>query len=255
MSIISKKVTSTRRDTDVSPLGINPLAHKKHRSVPARFMVRPVADSYYTFDRIIFSILVLTVIALTLLYVLKFGFDTNMYLRCPDNGQPCQNPIYKQDCYNLKDNIGRKIQIDPNLCNVETFPAGFVYGTPPTSYYDELPVLFLILLLLSFGINHLVWNMGGDRTMVIKILITPKTEAGTEAINKHFREQGMKEKMFLKASKVKQEQLKDGSLLLRIPSFNNLSLSDATWRQFALDIMKSNGAEIDTDYTLMVTQE
>jgi hypothetical protein len=156
------------------------------------------------------------------------------------------------DCTHIPTSLWGHTSIDPIICTTPTLYPGFVYGTPPAVEVENAPFLLLLLTLLVGVLNHYLWNVGGEQTMKVKILVTPKTDKGLAAINQHFKELGFKEKMAARTMMVKQEQLPDGSLLFVIPT--TVTLTNATWEGLADSTMKGNGAKPD-DYTITVNTE
>ena len=221
--------------------------------LPKRFLVKPVGDGYYAIDRLLVYAYILIIVATTITLLLTRGAADQMYLSCP-GPSPCTNPLYQADCASIPTGVFWGTTSLPwNICQLKTLYPGYAYGNPPDPLTENAWAAYLLLLVITVIINHFLWNVGGEKNMNVKILVTPLTEKGRTAINQHFREIGFKEKMFMKAQRIKQEQLPDGSLLLQIPSTVNLSMN-AAWNEMAKEVMKKNGASPE-DYNLVVNTE
>lgn len=228
---------------------------------PARFIIKRLPTegelNYYVIDRVIVYALILTTIAITLTLLITHGTKDELYVSC-NSPTPCFNPLYEQDCDHLSNGLGQMIGLikpakaDPILCQTKTLYPGFIYGTPPDPFVQNAPAFIIFLAIIAIIFNHFCWNVGGEQTMKVKILVTPKNQKGLDAINQHFSEMDFKLKMARKAMKVKQEQLTDGSLLIVIPT--TVTLTKATWEGLAESTMKGNGAAPE-DYTVTVNTE
>lgn len=181
--------------------------------LPKRFQIKPVGDGYYAIDRLLVYAYILIIAATTITLVATNGVADQMYISCP-GPTPCFNPLYLADCNHIRTGVfWGSTSLPWEVCTLKTLYPGYTYGNPPNPITENAWGAYILLLILVVIINHFAWNVGGERTMNVKILVTPLTEAGRKAINTHFNEQGLREKIFRRQMRIKQEQLPDLSLI------------------------------------------
>lgn len=99
----------------------------------------------------------------------NFIFKHQFYYSCPDDVVVvCQNPFYKSEGVNTLDsrlyNILMKSELSPAqksmMLNTSTFMPGFSIGKKPDPKVAIGPDIFSIILILSFVLNHYLFNRG-----------------------------------------------------------------------------------------------
>ena len=77
-----------------------------------------------------------------------------LYITCnPVNGDVCENTFYGVEKY-----CKYKVWGNESLCSIEYFPKGFTYGEAPSFIIKNFGMIVLIIVLLGFGLNHLLYN-------------------------------------------------------------------------------------------------
>ena len=116
----------------------------------------------YTFDRLIFNGAIVLVFAYCLLVISSYGFDFSgqYYFKCEyENG--CVNPFYQgmdKDLmmdYRLSEKQIKMCKFE--WCKEKTLPYG-EYGQKPTPLFNNASTFAIIIVFLSFIINHFWHN-------------------------------------------------------------------------------------------------
>jgi hypothetical protein len=118
----------------------------------------------YKFDKLIYGIYVLVVLALFLIVFISNGSDRaqHIFYKCDvtDNdfylngstGQSCLNPFYNE--YPICQSLWS------GACNDKLVSNGFQYGEPAPAIVKQWIFIVLGLLLVAFVINHFIYNKG-----------------------------------------------------------------------------------------------
>lgn len=98
------------------------------------------------FDRYVFRVAAGLISAFTLIMVLLYGFEENVYLSCEEYpvGGACVNPLYGT--------------CDEWYCEQEYIPAGTTLGTPPGLLYRVFSLFAGVTLLGALIVNHFMYN-------------------------------------------------------------------------------------------------
>ena len=128
----------------------------------------------YRFEKLVFRIVVIILVIYVMVVGMFYGIKTNYYINCPKESlTPCVNPI--AHCRNLDDmaylfygcddykNFIQKCDSDLNstICNQEIIQQGSYVGNLPPIFIRSAHLIFLIIIVLGFIFNHLIYNRGG----------------------------------------------------------------------------------------------
>ena len=134
----------------------------------------------YKFDKRIFwaaMILIFSTIFL-IMWTYKFDFSLHPYFNC--KFAFCENPYYKMDSCSQELKIlwviplykTQDCRINCKWCNLETLTLG-EYGERPNNFlFNNMSLISFIIILIAFGVNHLIHNKG--RKFDVEIPITKK---------------------------------------------------------------------------------
>ena len=116
----------------------------------------------YVFNKLVFGIGFLVLILSTVLYINSLGVDpkqNNVYIHCGNNSiTPCENNLYQSpSCYKYVNNY---------ICEMETLPIGFTYGSPPPPIYNNFTTYCVLYLIFLFLVNHVLHNWGFFKRMM-----------------------------------------------------------------------------------------
>lgn len=103
----------------------------------------------YKFNKNIFRISLLIMVLLFILAWINEGgniMEKKVYMSCPEKGSKCYNPLYKtcQESY----------------CEQEYLMPGDEIGSKPKFLYNNFLAITIIVLIISFIINHYRHNKG-----------------------------------------------------------------------------------------------
>jgi hypothetical protein len=98
------------------------------------------------------------------------GYGDRWTVSCPDKGQPCKNVYHECNqftdgwCPNEKQ-ISLVCNSDPAFCSLVLLPANSHYGyveSPVEKYFGGI---VLLLFLIAYGFNHVLYNGEVERAM------------------------------------------------------------------------------------------
>ena len=114
----------------------------------------------YVFDKLIFNILLYGLLGFIFYVAWSSNFDLDYYYCdkpypgydreiCRYNSSTtacslCENPFYKETTWK----------------NAKYLPAGYEYGTKPTTLFNSVNTIVFVGLILAFLLNHLLYNRG-----------------------------------------------------------------------------------------------
>ena len=126
----------------------------------------------YKFNKVVFRVTIGILVLYAVIVGMVFGVHNFFYVSCPSDAKnDCINPI--NHCSNLGSNIEyfhygcnnyeryvKECRENPRqvLCTQETLSPGTHIGDFPPFFVRNAVVFFLVIIGLSFAVNHVLYN-------------------------------------------------------------------------------------------------
>jgi hypothetical protein len=115
----------------------------------------------YLFNKWIFRgcIIIMILLALSAWFLTGFinPLKQNLEIVCKTDNTPCTNPLYNN--FDICGE-GKMLPSYHYLCITELLPPGYHYGSEPNFLLNHFLEITIILILLAFLLNHMIFNKG-----------------------------------------------------------------------------------------------
>lgn len=122
----------------------------------------------YRFDRRIFQVTILIVIALILFVFNAYNWDFSdkIYINC-NVSSGCENPFYQQSTWSPLSQEDRA-RCKAEWCTQPRLPFGFETGTKPNWFYSNVGPICYTIFMLALLLNHFLYNKGKINKLIKK---------------------------------------------------------------------------------------